>query len=386
MGKTSIEWTDHSWPVVNGCRRVSRGCENCYAERLTATRLSSTPKYQGLAVMKAGPTGPARPRWTGLARLWAPHLDMPLRLKKPSRIFVADMGDLFFEEVPDETIAAVFGVMAACPQHTFQVLTKRPDRAQRWMTFRWYGDTSGRAVTQAEICREEAIEQTPGARQADGALTPLGQRLGGYDRRWPLPNVWLGVSVEDQYTADARIPLLLDTPAAVRFVSAEPLIGPVELTSYLRPMLRLVVPAFDPARAKAVIAEAFTEPVLQCQPGDQFSVIPGVGVDWVIVGGESGPGARPFDVGWARSLVEQCRAAGAPCFVKQLGAWPFERPRPDREHRHSLNLLSRKGSDPEEWPADLRVREFPTVAASNRPGKSEVLGGDGEKNEGITVG
>ena len=182
MGKTSIEWTDVSWPVINGCRRVSRGCENCYAERLAATRLAHLPKYQGLAVIKRGPPkvlrrdfadgsvglrqvdGKARPQWTGEARLWAKDLDMPLRLRKPSRIFVCDMGDLFYEEVPDEQIAAVFGVMAACPQHTFQVLTKRPERMREW--FRWVEATSRATRANgacgdlpAEVCRAFMIDR-----------------------------------------------------------------------------------------------------------------------------------------------------------------------------------------------------------------------------------
>jgi protein gp37 len=124
---TPIEWTDHSWPVLNGCRRKSEGCRNCYAERLISTRLRNMPKYKGLAVYSEG-----GPRWTGASRLWVPDLVMPLKLRKPSKIFVADMGDLFFEENSFEDIAAIFGVMAACPQHTFQVLTKRPERAAEW--------------------------------------------------------------------------------------------------------------------------------------------------------------------------------------------------------------------------------------------------------------
>ena len=133
MGKTSIEWTDHSWPIINGCRRISPGCGGargvggCYAERLISTRLSKTKKYGGLA--RFGKNGP---QWTGATRLWLPDLDMPIRLRKPSRIFVADMGDLFYEAVTNEEIAAVFGVMAAASHHTFQVLTKRATRMREW--------------------------------------------------------------------------------------------------------------------------------------------------------------------------------------------------------------------------------------------------------------
>lgn len=145
--------------------------------------------------------------------------------------------------------------------------------------------------------------------------------------QWPLPNVWLGVSVEDQATADERIPLLLRTPAAVRFVSYEPALGPVNLLRYMS------VP----------LAEIDN---------------PGAMLDWVIVGGESGPGARPFDIQWARNTVAQCKAAGVACFVKQVGSVPMER---GERWRYEPKLKDRKGGDWEEWPEDLRVREFPEV-------------------------
>jgi protein gp37 len=317
MGKTPIEWTDQSWPVINGCRRVSAGCENCYAERLTATRLSQTPKYKGLAVF-----GKNGPRWTGEARLWLSHLDMPLKLKKPSRIFVCDMGDLFYEGVSDDTIAAVFGVMAACPQHTFQVLTKRPARAREW--FRWVEEQAkGRHRIPAIIEHAACILSGLGG-NAD-QLRRASNKLGfGQSSGWPIPWVWLGTSVEDQSTADERIPLLLDTPAALRFVSAEPLLGPVTI---------------QPGHLGGIghLASTFGNPL----------------INWVIVGGESGPGARPFDVAWGHALVDQCAAAGAPCFVKQLGAKPL-----------GQRLKDRKGGDPSEWPADLRVRQFPQQGAA----------------------
>jgi protein gp37 len=368
VGKTSIEWTDHSWPVVNGCRRVSAGCENCYAERLTATRLSQTPKYEGLAVMKPGPTGfrrrdmadgsvrltkaqgPASPRWTGEARLWVPHLDMPLKLKKPSRIFVCDMGDLFYEGVTNEQIAAVFGVMAACPTHTFQVLTKRPARARAW--FRWLDGFAGRTTPRAAcVSLAQRRSEHPKLRQLD-------------DHRfwtWPLPNVWLGVSVEDQATADERIPILLDTPAALRFVSAEPLLGPVDLTPWLG------------------YSESYDRFIGPCPHGRdpwdrcEEDCTPGQvqGIKWVIVGGESGPGARPFDLEWGRAIVRQCAEVGVSCFVKQMGARPFWVD-PTSGFEVPLNLGDRKGGETSEWPEDLRVRQFPTAPPSNLPGKSEA--------------
>ena len=373
MGKTSIEWTDHSWPVVNGCRRTSPGCENCYAERLSATRLSQTPKYKGLAVMKAPPPKvlrrerrdgsvqlvklqpPGRPRWTGESRLWVPHLDMPLRLKKPSRIFVADMGDLFYEKVTNEEIAAVFGVMVSCPQHTFQILTKRAARMRDW--FEWVrekrggrggGFPLGIALDLSAVAGKEVL-RWPRAGIMDEEL------------RWPLPNVWLGVSVEDQQRADERIPILLDTPAAIRFVSAEPLLGPVDL------------------RRRIVENRAAGTNSLEMVSG----------IDWIIVGGESGPGARPFDLAWAAALVDQCAAAGAACFVKQLGSRPTSaadrigykgQPRNGRPDGFYRFLNDRKGGDPSEWPEALRVRQFPNerlngsglVGPSDARGKQEA--------------
>jgi protein gp37 len=188
------------------------------------------------------------------------------------------MSDLFHEAVPFEYIDDVYFVMAECRQHTFQVLTKRPKRALEFF--------------------ERSKDRLKKAH--------MDEWWKGYNA---LPNLWLGVSVENQAAADERIPLLLRTPAAVRFVSAEPLLGPIDLTSYPR----------SPAPA----------------------------LDWVIVGGESGHNARHFDPAWARTIIAQCRAAGIACFVKQLGS------------KNIMPLRDRKGGDPLEWPADLRVRQFP---------------------------
>jgi protein gp37 len=308
MGQTTgIEWTDATWNPVRGCSRVSEGCRNCYAER-TAARFSKSDlennnngdqPFHGFVTRVNG-----HPAWTGKVELVEKHLHDPLHWKKPRRIFVNSMSDLFHEALLDTDIIAVFRVMGACPQHTFQVLTKRPERMLELLSQRRWRDLG------------------------QGYFAPLIRNEGcDGDARY-LPNVWLGVSVEDQATADERIPLLLQTPAAVRFVSYEPALGPV----YLLPVC--------------------------------------TGLDWVIVGGESGPGARPFDLKWARSTIEQCKAAGVACFVKQFGAKPFYRPEyPNGNTKGEtafLDLKSKKGGDWDEWPADLRVREFPEVRDAAR--------------------
>jgi protein gp37 len=227
--------------------------------------------------------------------------------------------DLFHDEVDDAWIDQIFAVMQATPACTYQVLTKRPDRARSYLR-----DTS----TPDRI-----------AEQCDAIAAARGWCHANDDAPWPLSNVWLGVSVEDQATADERIPVLLDTPAAIRFVSYEPALGPVDFSSYL-----------------------------DCgyeSGGPQGWIAP---LDWIIVGGESGPRARPFDVAWARSVIAQARAAGAPVFVKQLGARPIEsrvmndyarEPVGERIETRPVALRDRKGGAIEEWPDDLRVREWP---------------------------
>ncbi len=255
---TGIEWTDATWNPVTGCTKVSQGCKHCYAER-DWSRLAHLPAYQGRTFTDV-----------------ACHLErlmQPLRWKRPRRIFVNSMSDLFHEDVPDSFIYQVFAVMALSQQHTFQVLTKRPERMLAYMQ---------------RLGRSAAI--------LDGAARTIGHTFQSpldpdvYLVSWPLPHVWLGVSVEDQEAADQRIPLLLQTPAAVRWVSAEPLLGPVDVQAAINRM---------PWRIGG---------------GD-------AGLHWVVVGGESGPKARPMHPDWARSLRDQCAAAGVPYLHKQNGEW-----------------------------------------------------------------
>jgi protein gp37 len=270
---TNIEWTDATWNPITGCSVVSAGCKHCYAMRLAGTRLRHHPSRAGLTrETSAGPV------WTGKVRLNEAWLDQPVRWKKPRRIFVCAHGDLFHPAVPVEWIDQVFAVMALAPQHTFQVLTKRPGRMLDWFRRTPYT----RILRQADILR---------------AARPNLCSVGISDpTRTPWSWVWLGVSVEDQPTADERIPLLLQTPAAVRFISAEPLLGPVRL-----PFARL-------GEWNRLAREY----------GQEHAA---TALSWVIVGGESGPRARPSHPDWFRILRDQCQAAGVAFFFKQWGAW-----------------------------------------------------------------
>jgi protein gp37 len=355
---TPIQWTTFSanplkyrkadGDVVWACEKCGPGCKNCYAERLSH-------RYGG--VRRAG-------KWNAatMATL-TPFLD-EAELRKMltaktiggtsvngSRVFVGDMTDIFGEWVPDALLDQLFAVFALCDGTrsggrlvTFQVLTKRADRLQ------WYLSDP---ETPYRIHSEVVNRVIKGWRPYKGScdwhpITP-----------WPSPNVWVGVSVEDQKRADERIPLLLQTQAAVRFISAEPLIGPVNLYSVPSPgghglRVNPLNGGWDVPRN--VPGEHQQEPRLH----------------WVIVGGESGAGARPFDIAWARSIVQQCRAAGVACFVKQLGARPFTpnaaTASPLRRERGSdgnywLTLRDSHGGDPSEWPEDLRVRQMPAGKA-----------------------
>lgn len=258
MTKSSIEWTHKTWNPVTGCTKVSQGCKHCYAER-EWTRLCKNPK--AIQFGRAFTDVQCHPE----------RLTAPLHWRKPRRIFVNSMSDLFHESVQDAFIAQVWAVMDACPQHTFQILTKRPARMRDW-------------------CQRVDSGCEALARDFLGVADPTG-RDHEYNN-YPLPNVWLGVSVEDQATADERVPLLLQTPAAVRWISAEPLLGKIDIDRWLEFVI-------DP-------------------PNCLDSTHP---VDWVVVGGESGPHARPMHPDWVRSLRDQCGSAGVKFFFKQWGEW-----------------------------------------------------------------
>lgn len=284
---TKIEWTDATWNPITGCSIVDAGCTNCYAMQLAGTRLKHHPSRAGLTRETGG-----RPKWTGEVRFNKQWLDQPLRWRRPRMIFVCAHGDLFHESVPDTWIDQVFAVMALAPRHTFQVLTKRPDRAAEYLAY------SARAATVLPV---ELLARNSIAAQRD---------------HWPLPNVWLGTSASDQASADLRIPQLLDCPAAVRFVSAEPLLGPLILSR-----LKFSGGAeIDALRGRDLETGRL-----------------GPALDLVIAGGESGRGARPMHPDWARSLRDQCVASGVPFFFKQVGEWAVE--------------IDRERDDPD-WRAD----------------------------------
>ena len=277
--KTKIQWTDATWNPITGCTRVSRGCEHCYAERLAAGRLRHHTSRAGLTDEHG--------RWNGLLRFNRQWLNQPLEWKKPRRVFVVAHGDLFHENVPDEWIDHVFAVMAMARQHVFQVLTKRPERMRRYLSEE-VGKHPGNTVI-------ERLEKRIDSRWQGKLLTwPWAHKE---DERWPLKNVWIGTSVEDQATADERIHVLLKTPAAVRWLSVEPMLEPISFSHMLY--------AWPPK------------------------------LHWVVCGGESGPGYRPMKAEWARTIRDQCEQAGVPFFMKQMAG--------------KVDI-----------PSDLMIREYPT--------------------------
>jgi len=362
---SNIEWTDSTWNPVVGCTKVSDGCRNCYA-MVMAQRVAAaadacedaavgphdlTPKqvaYQQVVKRDESRGGVPLPQWNNRVECVDDVLADPFSWRTPRRVFVNSMSDLFHEGVPFEFIDKVFAVMALAHHHTFQVLTKRPERMAEYLNAKVGQTGNGR--------RERVLGL---AWSVAGDMSFLGCKVdGGTHRRvkwadvWPLPNVWLGVSIESE-EHHARAWELLKCPAAVRFLSLEPLLGPVDLDKY----------------------------ELLCKTWRKGATV-GTYIDWVIVGGESGPGARGCDVAWVRDIVRQCRASGVPCFVKQLGGhvlcandrvddWLeevggelgyFDLPSEAQVYQGMplrMRLVDRKGGDMSEWPEALRVRAFP---------------------------
>lgn len=340
MGDTEIQWADKVWNPVTGCTKVSSGCKNCYAERLfPRTAAGQRVPVNASAGINDRDPDPAddshfRQRVFTDVMCHDDRLEQPLHWRKPLRIFVNSMSDLFHEDVPFAFIDKVFATMARCPQHTFQILTKRPTRMRDYL----------------RTCRNltDVI--------AVGAVIEKGQNT------WPLPNVWLGVSVEDQKTANERIPLLLRTIAHVRFVSYEPALSMVNFRRIeINPEGMGGTIYLDVLAGKG------------CSVGGNWDY---VGIDWLIIGGESGPSARPFHFNWARTVIKQAIESNVPVFMKQIGSrffidesvdallarfppagdWKI-----DASAGGSLPFIpcDRKGGDMSEWEEDLRVRQFP---------------------------
>lgn len=319
--KTGIEWTDASSNPIRyrdkatgkdvwACVKYSPGCARCYAESI-ALRFKKGGPFTKAQMEKVEPY------------VSDEELGRLLRSKKLAgqRVFLGDMTDVFGEWVSDEQLDRLFAVMALRGDVTFQVLTKRADR------MRTYVERLSRSIDPLESAAR------------DMGYTFEFRGLGLLP--WPIPNVWLGTSVEDQQRADERIPELLKVPAAVRFLSVEPLLSAVNLDNAL-------LPSLGELRGLLRI---------------DWKAAPKV--DWLIVGGESGPHARPCNVEWVRSIVRQCRDTGTACFVKQLGRKPCGYANNDETATirsfNPLQLADRKGASMEEWPDDLRVRQFPNT-------------------------
>jgi protein gp37 len=308
---SKIEWTDATWNPVRGCTPASAGCANCYAIRDT-WRLAHNPNPRvalscaGLVEQAGGQWRPgcAPLRWTGRIRCLPELLEQPLRWRRPRRIFVCSQSDLFHPAVPEAFIDRVIAMTQIAYWHTYQVLTKRPERMREY-----FSRTTGKGNVLSRVLAA-AVQACQDLRPPRGYV-----HRGSFG--WPYRNVWLGTTVEDR-RARNRIAELERTPAAVRYVSFEPLLedlGDLELA--------------------------------------------GTGIGWAIVGGESGPAARALDVAWVRSIVDQCRAVAVSVFVKQLGA-AWAREPVDGKWSRSADA---KGGDPRDWPEDLRVRELPQEVA-----------------------
>lgn len=315
---TTIEWTHangykgETWNPVVGCSKVSTGCRECYAEQVHRLRLNGKHGYPEF-----------RP-WTALnashnVTLMPHKLDQPVRWKKPRMVFVNSMSDLFHEQIADEYICRVFDVMRVARQHIFQVLTKRPERMR-------------------DFCRRLRFDSYGGGATDDTDVTGSYGIMGGLPGCSPLANVWLGVSIESRKWIE-RANVLRDTPAAVRFISAEPLLGPL-----IAPMFEVEVCEVDgrvyPAsQVRGTVDRTWMELRRDWSHGDDLDLS---GIDWLIVGGESGSNHRPLDVQWMRDLRDACKVSEVAYFTKQMGG-------------------TRPGTALEDLPEDLRIRQMPRV-------------------------
>lgn len=364
---SKIEWTDATWPITVGCTRTApkgstqSGCGDasgggCYAEQsvMRVNRcqagLGKTPPYADLVkLVKRGDR--MESRWTGKAQFFAERLSTPLKWKRPRRIFVSSQSDLFHHDITNEQIAAVFGVMGAASQHSFQVLTKRTKRMREWFAWldeqieadavEWSGSDCSMSIHDArDQCRVQYLDDTASAMLAghmDVCHLGLASRHEQGLVRWPFPNVFLGTSVENQAAADERIPELLSVPAALHWISAEPLLESVNIEAYIIEPMRcggcgsfnisydtnpqglppLLNSNGDPYRCLMGVVQTGEPGAERCNQCQSLNIefMPRLG--WTVSGCESGHGARPCDVEWLRSLRDQCAKAGVPYFLKQ---------------------------------------------------------------------
>lgn len=335
---SKIEWTGKTWNPIRArnretgkvgwhCEKVSPACANCYAETMNVQG-GNNPGRFGTGIRYAVDQTSKIEFFLDEKTLMA-----PLHWKKPTSIFPCSMTDLYGSWVPDEWLDQIYAVIAITEQHTYQILTKRPERRREYMK-------DSAPLRNGRVCHQF------------GELMRRSKMGSAIWTGWPLPNVWEGISVGNQEEADKMIPILLDTPAAVRWVSYEPALAGVDFTSYL-------TASCDMGHAHSAKWRGTS-----CVTCD--GIISG-GLDWLVVGGESGPGARPFNVQWARDVIAQCKASGVPCFVKQFGSAPHcdkarishrGDPLPSTDGFWRF-LNDRKGGDMSEWPEDLRVREYP---------------------------
>ena len=331
MAKTSIGWTEEVWNPTKGCSLKSPGCVNCYAMRMARRMDHPGGAYEGLTVL-----GPKGPLWNGVVELSAPRvLAQPISWRKPRMVFVNSMSDLFHERLDYADIAGIVGIMAYCHESTFQVLTKRADRMldfQRWLVATaesWHELDDEFDIVDAigEVLRHNAN------RILDGHTVIDALHMEGY---WPLRNVWWGVSAENQAALDERLPYLQKIHAAVRFLSCEPLLEGL---------------SFWPIRT--------VEEMVEGRKNGAFYPSRLGSIHWVIVGGESGYGARPFNVDWLCGIANQCSQAKVALYAKQLGSRPIHRKELRDLHFSPLKQPG-KGEDMGKWPPNLpRTRQYP---------------------------
>ncbi|MEG4574283.1 phage Gp37/Gp68 family protein [Microcoleus sp. N3A4] len=313
MSKTKIEWSDYSWNPLVGCSKISAGCSRCYAaEAAKSARLQQFSQYQKVK------------DWDGTIEFVENQLLKPLSWNSPKKVFVCSMSDIFHANVKDEWLDRIFAVMALASQHTFQILTKRPERLRPYLQ-----QGAKQRIRRGAVDLGRSLNLTP-------------ERYEPYETcefDWPLSNIWLGTSTENQKAADDRIPSLLQIPASVRFLSCEPLLESIDLRKYL----------------------GICSGCQSCefQGGHRIGLSR---LNLVIVGGESGTGARPCNIDSIRSLVQQCQQSETAVFVKQLGSNPIMTAcyiDGVAATHQKLKLADRKGGDINEFPEDLQVREFP---------------------------